>query len=133
MAGTVSFVGAANGVDASLMTGSATGQGADTIAGVEWLVGSAKSDRLEGNNGANYLEGRAGPDALFGNGGSDFLAAGRGTDSANGGAGTDSCIGAETTTSCEQSFDTGFDLNVLWHPDAGNSRVAALFPVLTAR
>src|SRR6266511_1932370 len=58
-------------VDANLATGTATGQGSDTLSGIENLEGSELADTLSGDDGNNVLEGRAGNDALEGGPGSD--------------------------------------------------------------
>lgn len=75
---TVSFSSDANyggnaGVTSNLMTGkSVDGYGkTDTLTSIEALVGTAKSDRLTGNDLHNELTGLSGNDRLTGNGGSD--------------------------------------------------------------
>jgi hypothetical protein len=68
------FFGAAPGaVDADLRTGTATGEGADSLAGIESLVGSGFGDRLTGNDGVNALFGLGGNDQLDGRGGTDLV------------------------------------------------------------
>ena len=71
-------------VTASLVTGTATGQGNDTFTGVEGLHGGDFSDTFAGS---------AGDDEFFGNGGNDTINAGDGNDVANGGSGDDTLNG----------------------------------------
>ena len=101
---TVSYEHAPQGVVVKLGEHSATGQGTDTLASLENVVGSAFADRLRGDGGANRLEGLGGHDRLFGAGGADRLEGGSGNDALDGGAGTDTCLqqgGTGATTSCE--------------------------------
>jgi Ca2+-binding RTX toxin-like protein len=106
---TASFPGN-SAVNANLTTGVATGQGSDTLQGVENLTGSDShiGDVLIGNNVPNILDGRGGPDLLDGRGGADTLLGGLGddeirsggrcagdgaVDTVDGGAGNDTAIG----------------------------------------
>lgn len=91
----VSYATASVGVDVSLGTTSAqpTGQGADSITGVEGLVGSPYADRLEGSAGANALSGAGGNDTLLGRGGDDSLLGGGGNDALYGATGNDTLRG----------------------------------------
>jgi Ca2+-binding RTX toxin-like protein len=89
---TLSYAPAGAGVSVSLAIAVAQatgGSGSDTIAGFEWLVGSAQADRLSGDGRANRLLGGAGADALSGGGGNDTLLGGVGRDSLLGGSGSD--------------------------------------------
>jgi Ca2+-binding RTX toxin-like protein len=80
----------ANGVSASLVTGTATGgSGADNFAGIEHLTGSNNEDSLTGNDGANVLDGADGDDFLKGGSGKDTLIGGSGADQMVGGDGSD--------------------------------------------
>jgi Ca2+-binding RTX toxin-like protein len=76
-------------VQASLASGTATGEGTDTLANdVEGLFGSILgNDTLTGDNKDNYLGGDLGNDTLDGGGGDDWLNGGGGNDSLEGGAG----------------------------------------------
>jgi len=67
-------------VDLAITTAQNTGEGLDTIIGVENLIGSAFDDRLFGNAGANVIEGGAGVDRIGGRGGADTLRGGEGND-----------------------------------------------------
>ena len=73
-------------VHASLETGIATGQGTDTLSGIEHLSGSDGNDTLVGNSADNILSGSDGNDQLWGMGGTDRLIGGAGTDTLRGGA-----------------------------------------------
>jgi Ca2+-binding RTX toxin-like protein len=90
---TAAFNTEAIGVLADILLGIASGQGSDTLAGIENLVGSIKIDSLRGDNDANRLTGNDGDDQLFGRGGVDFLIGGNGNDLLNGGAGADTMMG----------------------------------------
>jgi len=86
---TADFSTALAGVVASLADGSASGDGNDTLEGVENLTGSAFGDSLTGDGGANRLVGLAGDDNLSGGEGDDTLSGGEGADTLAGGGGTD--------------------------------------------
>jgi Ca2+-binding RTX toxin-like protein len=88
---TVAYFGAADGVIVNLSSGSGGGsdQGADTLAGVEHVMGSLHGDVLKGNGGGNRLKGLAGRDELRGMGGNDTLIGAGNNDSMYGGSGDD--------------------------------------------
>jgi Ca2+-binding RTX toxin-like protein len=77
---TVAFTGLSQGVSASLVTNSATGQGSDTLTGIENLTGSDQDDTLTGDAGPNVLSGRDGADNLTGGLGADGFFLGDGLD-----------------------------------------------------
>jgi Ca2+-binding RTX toxin-like protein len=60
-------------VDVSLRAGTATGQGDDTLLGLEAVYGTYKADRLIGNARNNFLNGGGGRDVLIGGRGDDVL------------------------------------------------------------
>ena len=91
---------AQSGVTVNLTNGTATGEGSDTLANIEDIVGSRHDDMLTGDAGPNKLSGSNGNDTLFGGDGDDTLTGDPGTDSLDGGNGTDSCDG-ETEVNCE--------------------------------
>jgi Ca2+-binding RTX toxin-like protein len=62
---------------------------ADTLTGIENVVGSNFNDNMTGDNGNNVLAGLNGNDTLNGGGGNDTLIGGAGNDTLNGGAGDD--------------------------------------------
>jgi Ca2+-binding RTX toxin-like protein len=91
---TTNFSGSLAAITASLTTNTATGEGSDTLAGVESLVGSPKNDVLTGSEANNTLSGGGGADALDGLGGADKLTGGGGNDTEHGGMGNDSVVGS---------------------------------------
>jgi glucose/arabinose dehydrogenase len=98
---TANFSSSLASITASLTDNTATGEGSDTLTGIENLVGSSKSDTLTGSEGNNIINGGGLGDSLTGMGGADTLNGGggpdsvnsqdgvNGNDSLNGGAGTD--------------------------------------------
>jgi len=103
---TASFEGSTVGVivDLNVITPQNTGDGIDTIVGVEGLIGSQQNDSLTGQNlpsaTGNGLFGFGGTDQLFGLDGDDVLDGEAGNDNGglgvglvNGGAGNDIVIG----------------------------------------
>lgn len=58
-------------VDLALTGPQATGEGTDTIGGVEGLVGTPANDFLKGNGGPNSFNGQGGVDTFVGRGGDD--------------------------------------------------------------
>jgi Ca2+-binding RTX toxin-like protein len=92
--------GTSNGVDVDLATGTADGDGSDTVSGIEDVVGSPFADTLVGD---------AGPNRLFGGGGIDELLGGGGGDQAFGGSGLDRCLEAAVAESCEMSGGRAHD------------------------
>ena len=93
------YSGSPTAVTASLTDGTATGEGSDTLVGIERLVGSkyndtltgsAANDTLKGGNGNDAIKGLGGNDTLQGESGGDNLYGGEGGDSLDGGAGTSS-------------------------------------------
>jgi serralysin len=78
---TATYATADGKVIVNLTTGLSSGaDGADTLSGIENLIGSAFSDELTGNAGDNELNAGAGKDRLVGNGGADILIGGVGKD-----------------------------------------------------
>jgi Ca2+-binding RTX toxin-like protein len=76
---TVSYTFASTGVTVSLATSAAQatgGSGSDTLASIEYLIGSGFNDNLTGNAANNVLDGGAGGDLLTGGAGSDVLTGG---------------------------------------------------------
>jgi Ca2+-binding RTX toxin-like protein len=73
----------------------ATGQGNDTLSGIEHVSGTRFNDILTGDGGDNWIwggsdgSGVTGNDILNAGGGNDLVQVGTGTHSANGGAGVD--------------------------------------------
>jgi Ca2+-binding RTX toxin-like protein len=68
------------GVIVDLAAGDATGDGADSLVGVENVRGSSFDDRIAGNAQANRLRGGGGRDTITGRGGEDVLLGADGAD-----------------------------------------------------
>jgi Ca2+-binding RTX toxin-like protein len=96
---TVSYQFSQTEVTANLTTGTATGEGTDTLTGIENLNGSRSTDNLTGDAGPNVLHGLAGTDTISGSDGDDTLIGDEGTDTLDGGTGTDTCDG-ESEVNC---------------------------------
>ena len=102
----VNFAGAPDpggglAVTANLQTGTAGGDGSDTLANFENAAGSDFRDELTGNNGDNTLVGGSGDDTLRGRGGDDTLGGGLGSDTVaydNAGGGAVINLGSGSTT-----------------------------------
>jgi Ca2+-binding RTX toxin-like protein len=79
---TASYAEASTGVtvDLAISGPQNTGEGNDTLIGIENLTGSAFGDTLKGTSGDNILIGGAGDDTLFGRGGFNRLDGGDGID-----------------------------------------------------
>ena len=104
------FFGATNGVNVSLLIAGAqnTGQGMDTLIGIENLTGTQFADTLIGDAGDNWLWGfasstvpgsNANNDTLNGGDGNDLLWAGRGNQTLIGGTGNDTVMYNENFSS----------------------------------
>ena len=91
-------------VQVSLLAGTATGQGADTLEGIEKINGSNFSDSITGDDSENTLFGFDGDDTIAGLGGNDFISGGSGYDTVDGGDGEDDCLSAEENSNCEFTF-----------------------------
>ncbi|MFK7959453.1 MAG: putative Ig domain-containing protein [Phycisphaerales bacterium] len=81
-----------DGVMVDLAAGTATGQGNDTLSGIEQVKGSSADDTISGDaednifrgdGGDDILEGRDGDDRLYGGSGNDILRGGDGVDTAD--------------------------------------------------
>jgi Ca2+-binding RTX toxin-like protein len=64
---------ARQGITADLQDRTVTGEGNDTLARVQGIIGSRFADTLEGNGAANAFEGGAGTDDINGRSGQDVL------------------------------------------------------------
>lgn len=80
-------------VDLALTGPQNTGNGRDSLRGIEKLATGSGNDRLIGNGAANTLAAGAGNDVLSGRSGDDRLIGGEGDDRMNGGAGNDALDG----------------------------------------
>lgn len=92
------------GIVLDMLAASGTGGDAagDTLTEIERIIGSQRSDtiqgdndanRFDGQNGSDWLEGRGGNDLLRGQGGQDTLIGDEGDDTLEGGGGGDRLIG----------------------------------------
>ena len=70
-------------VAANLASGTTTGDGTDTLGGIEDVVAGNGNDTLTGNSAANDLAGGDGNDTLIGGAGDDSLTGAIGTDTAS--------------------------------------------------
>lgn|GEM_PF-482476 len=80
------------GVDVDLGAGTASGDGEDTLSGIEDVAGTPFADTIAGDAEPNELYGGGGPDELIGAGAGD---------AAFGGTGLDLCRGVASAESCE--------------------------------
>jgi Ca2+-binding RTX toxin-like protein len=69
----VSYFFSCAAVTVSLTTGTATGEGTDTIANVEDVEGSRQADSITGNAGPNVFWGASGDDTIDGSTGVDTV------------------------------------------------------------
>jgi Ca2+-binding RTX toxin-like protein len=89
---TLDYSGAAGPVDVNLLTGTATGQGTDTVS-AENAIGTPADDSIVAGTAISSLLGGGGEDSLTGSTGADTLLGEAGTDSLSGVAGADSIAG----------------------------------------
>lgn len=82
-------------VEVDLVAGEAKGQGTDSLAGIENVIGTAKGDVLKGDAGDNALRGGDGADEIRGNEGRDAVTGGLGNDLLFGGADADRLDGGK--------------------------------------
>ena len=91
---TADYSTASSGVAVDLQAGTATkGAGADSLSGIENVIGTDAKDTLTGDAGANILSGGASADTLDGGAGNDTLLGGEGRDDLIGGDGNDTLLG----------------------------------------
>lgn len=111
-----SDAGGAVNVDLSDDTVEASGDGNDTLSGIENIVGGAQDDSLTGDAAANLLAGGGGADTITGGGGDDTLEGGTGADTITGGEGDDTLVGGAGRDSLfgglgDDVFDGGSDFD----------------------
>jgi hypothetical protein len=115
------FRTARSGVHVDLTAGTASGQGTDTVVGVENVTGSAFGDLLGGDAAANDLIGWDGDDLIAGLAGDDYLLGQRGNNTLDGGEGNDICDAG--ASGCEGGIlvtDPAFVVRIT-HPDHGQA------------
>ncbi|HVL80204.1 MAG TPA: calcium-binding protein [Actinomycetota bacterium] len=76
-------------VTVNLATGTASGEGADVLLGIDHASGSEGNDTITGNGAANHLWGRGGNDQISGADGDDTISGGPGDDVLDAGLGVD--------------------------------------------
>ena len=89
------FRNAVNGVTVNLITGIATGEGADTLVNIESISGSNFNDFLTGDAGDNRLDGRGGVDTVSYSGSSGSVGVLLNSGTASGADGNDTLISIE--------------------------------------
>ncbi len=77
---TIDFGNAGSGVTVNLANHTATGEGNDTLSGIENVLGSGADDAITGDGAANILAGSAGDDTIDGGDEADTLVGGDGKD-----------------------------------------------------
>ncbi len=120
---TINFAASPALVDASLATGVTTGDGQDTLLGIENAIGSPHNDSIAGNHSPNaiagglgndtlaaaegndQLTGEEGNDRLFGDLDDDLLSGGSGDDHLDGGSGINDCNGGTGTNTYAGNCD----------------------------
>jgi Ca2+-binding RTX toxin-like protein len=101
---TLSFATAFLPITIYVISGNASGDGADTFASVERFIGSPQADTFNGGLKNDEFLARAGNDTLNGGDGNDTLEGQAGNDNFDGGAGTDVCsqgVGTGSKVNCE--------------------------------
>lgn len=109
-----------NGVSVDLAKGVATGQGSDTLIGVNGVVGSEFDDTLRGNAKSNCIGGMGGNDTIETLSGMDCLYGAAGDDVLDGGPGPDWVSFDEATTGVRINLATGTAFG------QGNDRLARI-------
>jgi len=116
-ADTVDYSSAGGDIVANLVTGTATGQGSDSLNGNENLTGGGGNDALTGDAYANVLNGGSGNDILVGGPGNDQLNGSAGRDMLLGSEGNDSLVGGTQ----DDSFLGGAGVDALTAGTAGDT------------
>jgi Ca2+-binding RTX toxin-like protein len=98
---------ASGGSGDDTITGNASANLLDGLAGNDSLSGGAGNDTLLGGAGADLLDGGTGHDSLNGGEGNDTLLGGAGNDTLNGGAGIDLFSFADTNANAQVSLILG--------------------------
>lgn len=92
-----SFRASASGVVADVARGRSTGEGVDSLSGIEGFEGGRWDDRLSGDSRGNRLDGGRGDDVIAGRGGSDRIVPGPDRDQIGGGPGPDWLLYVESS------------------------------------
>jgi Ca2+-binding RTX toxin-like protein len=110
---TAAYDNAPSAVNVNLGSGSATGDGKDSLAGIETVDGSAFDDQLTGGPGIDKVLGLGGNDTIAGAGGNDILDGGAGSDTVSfGGAKAGVDVNLATGKSSGEGNDSlnGFEI-----------------------
>ncbi len=107
------------GAHVDLLGRTATGEGSDTVSGIEVVVGTPGDDVLTGSDADEIFLAGAGADTVSGGGGSDILLGGDGADLLAGGAGDD-VIRGDQAAGAADTIDGGAGADVV---DYGTSPV----------
>jgi Ca2+-binding RTX toxin-like protein len=100
---TANFSGSVASISASLVDGTASGEGSDSFSNIEIIIGSSQPDHLSGSAANETLNGAGGADSIVGLGGSDALKGSGGgdtLDSRDGVGGNDTLDGGTETDTC---------------------------------
>lgn len=92
----------AGGARVDLLRQTASGEGADTVSGIEVVVGTPGADVLVGSDADEIFLAGAGADTVAGGGGSDLLLGGNGADHLAGDAGDDVLRGDDATAAADR-------------------------------
>ena len=106
----VDYTASKAAISVDLAVGTASGEGTDTLTGIEGVRGSKGNDTITGEDSGDELAGGGGDDTLVGGEGNDNLIGEDGDDSLDGGAGddllsggygSDLCLNGEENIGCE--------------------------------
>ncbi len=89
----------------NLLLGTATGEGNDTLIGIENVITGAGADSVIGTDSDNSLNLGAGNDTVVAGDGYDFIFGGAGDDSLDGGAGVNDTAAFTASTTFLRNFD----------------------------
>jgi Ca2+-binding RTX toxin-like protein len=92
------------GVGVDLVAGTATGEGTDTLSGIENVVTGTGNDSVIGSDGANYIVVGDGNDTVVAGDGDDVVDGGSGNDALDGGDGIDTVL-VDAGTTFLRNFD----------------------------
>lgn len=111
---TLAFGPTEDGVEVDLRDGTSLGEGSDSLAGFENVIGTAAGDTIHADGGVNLVDGGRGSDEIFGHDGTDDLRGiqgndqlfgQKGNDNVNGGPGRDQLDGGQGKDRCRGGPD----------------------------
>jgi T1SS-143 domain-containing protein len=103
----VTYASVGGAMVVNLGTGVATGDGTDSLATIENVIGGSGGDSITGDGNANILIGNAGNDTIIGGAGNDTIEGGPGADSLDGGTNTDTLTYAHSLAGVNVNLQTG--------------------------